>query len=287
VGKPLGSVYQRGRMRTVLITGCSSGIGADLALGLRDRGWRVFASCRKLPDCLSLRDKGFESPCIDYTNSDSIAAGLDNVIKATGGTLDAVVHNGAFAMLGAVEDVPPEALRACLETNVIGWHDLTTRVLPIMRAQGHGRIVYVSSVLGMVPAPWRGAYVASKFALEGLVHTLRLEMRDTPIKIVTVAPGPITSKIRQNAIPHFERWVKWRESARVVQYEKRLLKRLYEDTGPDRFELSPRSVTRQIVHALEAERPRARYHVTVPTHMMAVARRILPVRALDWLLSKA
>ncbi len=236
---------------------------------------------------MALRDEGFESPCIDYTNPDSISAGLNEVLAATGGTLDAVVQNGAFAMLGAVEDVPPEALRACFETNVIGWHDLTKRVLPVMRAQGHGRIVYVSSVLGMVPAPWRGAYVASKFALEGLVHTLRLEMRDTPIKIVTVAPGPITSKIRQNAIPHFEKWVDWRVSPRVRQYENRLLKRLYEDTGPDRFELSPQAVTQQIAHALEAKRPRARYHVTAPTHMMAVARRVLPVRALDWLLSKA
>ena len=266
--------------KSILITGCSSGIGYDAAHGLRDAGWRVFASCRKAADCERLRAEGFDSPLLDYDDPDTLAAGLAEVLEATGGTLDALYNNGAFACPGAAEDLPRDALRAIFETNLFGVHDLTCRVIPVMRAQGHGRIVNCSSVLGLVPLKWRGAYVATKHALEGLTDVLRLEMADTPIKVITLEPGPITAKIRQNAIPHFERWIDWKSSARAEQYQT-LLDRLYKDSGPDLFELPASAVTKKLRHALEHPRPKPRYYVTTPTYLMGALKRVLPTRLLD------
>lgn len=268
--------------RVVLITGCSSGIGLDAAQTLQTRGWRVFAACRKAEDCARLQAEGLESPQLDYADPDSIETALTQVLAATGGRLDALFNNGAFASPGAVEDLPVGALREIFEANVFGWHDLTRRVIPVMRAQGHGRIVQCSSVLGFAALPWRGAYVASKFALEGLTHVLRLEMADTPIRIILIEPGPVTSRIRENSIPHFERWIDWKRSPRRAQYEGSLMKRLYrETTKPDRFELPASAVSAKLVHALESPQPRVRYFVTTPTWFMAVLVRILPLRWLD------
>ena len=272
--------------RTLLITGCSSGIGYDAANAMRARGWRVFASCRKPEDCERLRSEGFESPLIDYESSETIATGLDEVLGATNGKLDALFNNGAFACPGAVEDLPTDALREIFEANVFGWHELSRRVIPVMRAQGFGRIVQNSSVLGFVTMPWRGAYVSTKFAIEGLTDTLRIEMKDTGIKIILIEPGPVTSKIRENAIPHFERWIDWEASPRAEQYRSTLLKRLYESNGPDPFELPASAVSRKLVHALESPRPRARYYVTFPTYLMGTLRRVLPTRLLDSVLLK-
>ena len=272
--------------KTVLITGCSSGIGYDAAHFLSARGWRVFATCRQDSDCARLRDEGLDSFVLDYADPDSITTALAEVLQRSNGRLDALYNNGAFACPGATEDLPREGLRAVFETNVFGYHDLTRQVIPIMRAQGFGRIVNCSSVLGLVAMKWRGAYVASKFALEGLTDVLRIEMSDTPIKVILIEPGPITSKIRQNAIGPFEKWIDWRNSARAQQYET-LRERLYRDTGPDRFELPARAVSKKLAHALEAPNPKARYFVTTPTYLMNVARRILTTNALDWLLKKS
>jgi NAD(P)-dependent dehydrogenase (short-subunit alcohol dehydrogenase family) len=272
--------------RSILITGCSSGIGLAAAMKLREEDWRVFASCKQQVDCDRLRTMGFEAPRIDYTDTGSIHQGLNEVLEATDGTLDALFNNGAHAIPGAVEDIPTDALRSIFEANFFGWHELTRSLLPIMRAQGHGRIIQCSSVLGLVTMPWRGAYNASKFALEGLTDTLRIEMRDTNIKIVLIEPGPITSKIRENAIPHFERWINWKDTARAPHYETNLLSRLYNSNGPDPFELPPEAVVQKLLQALESKRPRARYFVTTPTYVMAGLRRLLPTWALDWVLSR-
>jgi NAD(P)-dependent dehydrogenase (short-subunit alcohol dehydrogenase family) len=272
--------------RSILITGCSSGIGLAAAMKLREEDWRVFASCKQQVDCDRLRTMGFEAPHIDYTDTGSIHQGLNEVLEATDGTLDALFNNGAHAIPGAVEDIPTDALRSIFEANFFGWHELTRSLLPIMRAQGHGRIIQCSSVLGLVTMPWRGAYNASKFALEGLTDTLRIEMRDTNIKIVLIEPGPITSKIRENAIPHFERWINWKDTARAPHYETNLLSRLYNSNGPDPFELPPEAVVQKLLQALESKRPRARYFVTTPTYVMAGLRRLLPTWALDWVLSR-
>jgi len=276
--------------RSVLITGAASGIGFNAAQNLRDAGWRVFAACRNPQDCAQLRAMGFMAPHIDYSDATSIENGLAEVLEATGGRLDALFNNGAFAIPGAVEDLPTDALRANFEANLFGWHDLTTRVIPVMRAQGprgQGRIVNCSSILGLVAAPWRGSYNATKFALEGLTDTLRLEMRDTDIHIVTLGPGPITSAFRKNAARQFERWIDWEASPRAAQYRETLVARLYRDGGPDPFELPPDAVSRKLRHALEHPRPKRRYHVTTPAYLLDAARRVLPTRALDWLLAKA
>jgi len=266
--------------KSILITGSSSGIGFDAAHGLRAAGWRVFASCRKAEDCARLRAEGFESPRIDYTDADSIVTGLAETLEATGGTLDALYNNGAYACPGAVEDLPVGALREIFETNVFGWHELTRLVVPVMRAQGHGRIINCSSVLGLVGFRWRGAYVATKFALEGLTDVLRQELSNTRIKVSLIEPGPITSKFRENAVPHFEKWVDWENSPRRDAYKEEL-ERLYTQTEPGKFELPASAVTKKLLHALTSPRPKPRYYVTTPTYMIGFLRRMLSTRMLD------
>jgi NAD(P)-dependent dehydrogenase (short-subunit alcohol dehydrogenase family) len=270
--------------RTLLITGSSSGIGLDAARGMAARGWRVFATCRKEADCARLRAEGLESFVLDYADEGSIAAAVEEVARRTGGRLDALFNNGAHACPGLLEDLPRGALREIFEVNLFGYHDLTRRVLPLMRAAGGGRIVNCSSVLGLVGIRWRGAYVATKFAMEGLTDVLRLEMAGTGIHPILIEPGPITSRIRVNAVAHFERWIDWRNSHRAADYPP-LLARLYADTpAPDRFELPASAVTAKLAQALESRRPRPRYYVTTPTYIAAITRRVLPTRLLDRLL---
>ena len=272
--------------RSILITGCSSGIGLDAARGLKARGWRVFATCRQEADCERLRGEGLESFRLDYADEASIEAAVAETLRRTGGTLDALYNNGAFACPGAVEDLPRGALREIFETNLFGYHDLTRRVIPVMRAQGHGRIVNCSSVLGLVGMTWRGAYVATKFAMEGLTDVLRIEMKGTGIEVILIEPGPIATRIRENAVPHFERWIDWENSARRDQYVS-LRGRLYGvKTKKDAFELGPEAVTAKLIRALEDRRPKPRYYVTTPTYLMGFLRRVLPTRALDWLIAK-
>ena len=271
--------------RSILITGCSSGIGFDAAQGLAARGWRVFATCRQEADAARLRGIGLESFVLDYADSASIAAAVAEVSSRTGGRLDALYNNGAIACPGAVEDLPTAALRANFEVNLFGYHDLILQVIPMMRAQGAGRIINCSSVLGLVPMKWRGAYVATKYAVEGLTDVLRLEMEGTGIRVILIEPGPITSSIRKNSIPHFERWIDWKASARAAEYDG-LRARLYEKRGPDRFELPASAVTAKLIHALESPKPHARYFVTKATYLMNIARRVLPTAALDWLIRR-
>lgn len=266
--------------KSILITGCSSGIGLDAAHGFRALGWRVFASCRQRADCDRLRDLGFDAPLIDYADSETIKGGLAEVLAATGGTLDVLYNNGAFACPAAVEDLPRDAMRSIFEVNVFGYHELSNLVIPVMRKAGHGRIINCSSVLGLVALKWRGAYIATKFALEGLTDVLRVEMADTAIKVILIEPGPITSDIRKNAIPHFERWIDWKNSARAAQYVE-LRERLYSENGPDTFELPANAVTKKLIHAATSAKPKARYYVTKPTYLMGFLRRILSTRGLD------
>ena len=274
-------------MKSILITGCSSGIGYDAAHGLKRAGWRVFATCRKAEDCARLEAEGLESFPLDVTEEASIKAALAEALSRTGGTLDALYNNAAFACPGAVEDLPAGALREIFEVNLFGLQELTRHVIPVMRAQGHGRILQCSSVLGLVGIRWRGAYVATKFALEGLTDVLRLEMRDTGIKVVLIEPGPIPSQIRANSIPHFERWIDWKNSPRRDQYEANLLKRLYEPSAKkDTFQLPAAAVTAKILIALTVKNPRPRYYVTNATWISGIAKRILPTRILDWVMMK-
>ncbi|WP_394197284.1 SDR family NAD(P)-dependent oxidoreductase [Litoreibacter albidus] len=272
--------------KTILITGCSSGIGYDAAHALHKRGWRVFATCRSQADCDRLISEGLESFPLDQSDTASMTAAVEETLSRTGGTLDALFNNAAFGFPAAVEDVPTDALRSIFETNLFGYHELTRQVIPIMRAQGHGRILNCSSVLGFAALKMRGAYNSTKFAMEGLTDTLRIEMRGTGIDIVLIQPGPITSKLRQNSIPHFEKWINWQASARKQEYEDKVLKRLYEDRGTDRFELPASAVSDKVWQALTDESPKARYKITTPTYLMAVLKRILPTRMTDWLIDR-
>ncbi|BAQ18758.1 SDR family oxidoreductase [Methyloceanibacter caenitepidi] len=270
---------------SVLITGCSSGIGLAAAETMKTRGWRVFATAREPEDLARLKDEvGVESVYLDYTEPDSIAAAADHVRAATDGTLTALFNNGAYGQAGAIEDLPTEALRAQFEANVFGWHDLTRRVIAPMRARNEGRIVQCSSVLGLLAAPYRGAYCASKFAIEALTDTLRMELKDTGIHVSLIEPGPIRTRFIETAIKHYKQNIDMENSAHAEIYRERLAK--MEDGGQMAFKLEPEAVCRRLVHALEAKRPKTRYYVTVPTFVGAYLRRILPTRALDFVAAK-
>jgi NAD(P)-dependent dehydrogenase (short-subunit alcohol dehydrogenase family) len=264
-------------MRSVLITGCSSGIGYDAARTLHERGWRVFATCRRDEDCARLRGTGLESFRLDYADERSLQEAVAEVEQRTGGTLDALFNNGAYAIPGALEDVPRDALRAIFETNLFGPVDLIQRCLPMLHASRDARVVNCSSVLGFAALSFRGAYNATKFAMEGVTDTLRRECKRDPIKYILIEPGPIGTRMRQNAAVQFERWIDWERSRKRRVYEKTMIPRLYNtDAARDRFELPPSAVTKKLIHALEAKRPRARYFVTLPTYFAYLATRLLP-----------
>ena len=270
-------------MKSILITGCSSGIGYDCAKTLHQMGWTVFASCRKPEDCARLEAEGIRSPLIDLADPASLDGAIERIVAETGGTLDALFNNGAFAIPGAVEDLPTDGLREIFQTNLFSYHELTRQVIPIMRAQGHGRILNCSSVLGIVALRYRGAYNSTKFAMEGLSDTLRVEMQGTGIHVVLIEPGPITSKIRENARGQYEKWIEpiidhspWEDFYKTTARE-----RLYRDTGKDRYELGPEAVLHKLIHAIESPRPRPRYYVTTPTYFAGTLKRLLPTRWFD------
>ncbi len=274
--------------KEILITGCSTGIGYETAHQLRLRGYRVFATARKPEDVERLQKEGLEACQLDLDSSESITAALDWVLEQTGGTLYALFNNGAYGQPGAVEDLTRDVLRQQLETNLLGWHELTCKVLPIMRKQGYGRIIQNSSVLGLITLKYRGAYNCSKFALEGLTDTLRQELHGSNIFVSLVEPGPITSQFRVNAYEAFKANIDAEHSAHKSVYEavdRRLAKKDLE-RGNDPFTLGPEAVVKRVVHALESKRPKERYYVTVPTYLFAYLRRILSARWLDYILRR-
>ncbi|MFA7097280.1 MAG: SDR family oxidoreductase [Gammaproteobacteria bacterium] len=269
--------------KTILITGCSTGIGRHAAEGLAARGYRVFATARKAEDVEALRAAGLESLQLDLDDSASINAAVDEVLHRTGGTLDALFNNGAYGQPGAVEDLRRDVLRAQFETNLFGTLELTNRIIPVMRAQGHGRIIQNSSLLGLVALPYRGAYNASKFALEGLTDTLRLELAGSGIHVCLIEPGPIESRFRANAYAAFKRNIDAAGSVHRLRYEAQ--ERRLTKVGPAApFTEPPSAVLKRLIHALEDPRPKPHYYVTVPTWFFAIARRVLPVRLLDQVL---
>lgn len=265
--------------RSVLITGCSSGIGRSLAFGLHARGYRVFAAVRRPEDVAALVAAGVESMPLDLASSESIQHAVDDMLARTGNELYGLVNNGAYAQPGAVEDLSRAALRAQFETNLFGTHELTARLLPVFRAANAGRIIQISSILGLICLPYRGAYNASKYALEALSDTLRLELRDTHIRVCLIEPGPIDTSLREKSMVAFASRVDRQRSAHRDRYEV-LLRRLAAP-GRTRFALPPEAVLKRVIHALEAPRPRIRYYVTFPTYLFAVLRRVLPARVLD------
>ncbi len=272
--------------RSLLITGCSSGIGHAAAHALAARGWRVFATVRAEADVARLREEGLEALPLDLADSASIEAAVEEVRERTAGRLTALFNNGAYGQPGAVEDLSRAVLREQLETNLLGTHELTTRVLPMMRAQGHGRIVQNSSVLGFAALPYRGAYVCSKFALEGLTDTLRQELAGSGIHVSLIQPGPITSRFRENAYRAFRANIDTAHSAHAATYRK-VEARLASQDGKAPFTLGPDAVVEKLIHALESPRPRPRYAVTLPTHLFAALKRVLSTQGMDRVLLRS
>ncbi|MDX1252692.1 MAG: SDR family oxidoreductase [Gammaproteobacteria bacterium] len=272
------------KTKSILITGCSTGIGRCVAEGLEARGYRVFATARKAEDVEALQEKGLESLRLDLDDSDSIHAAVDEVLARTGGRIYALFNNAGYGQPGAVEDLRREVLRAQFETNLFGVLELTNRIIPIMRAQGQGRIIQNSSLLGLAAMPYRGAYNASKFALEGLTDTLRLELAGSGIHVSLIEPGPIKSRFRANAHAAYKRNIDPEHSAHRERYAN-LERRLAKQGPAAPFTLPPEAVLKKVIHALESPRPKIRYYVTVPTHFIGTIRRALPYRALDRVLA--
>lgn len=271
---------------SIIVTGCSSGIGAFCARALKADGWRVFATVRRPEDLVALESDGIEALLMDYTRHDSITALVATVSQRTGGRIDALFNNGAYGQPGAVEDLPTEVLRQQFETNVFGWHELTRQVIPLMRAQGHGRIVQCSSILGIVPYRWRGAYTASKFALEGLSITLRMELQGSGIHVSLIEPGPIASRFTVNALAHIRNNIDLEASVHAADYTRQLAR--LEGSGPvNRHKLGPEAVYKVLRHALTAARPRPHYPVTTPAKQGILLKKLLPAnlfyRLMHWL----
>ena len=272
-------------MRSVVITGCSSGIGRCVAAGLRERGYRVFATTRKREDVDALDRDGYESVQLDLACPASISAAFEHICEKTGGRIYALFNNGAYGQTGAVEDLSGDVLREQFETNLFGTHELTRLIIPVMRVQGEGRIIQNSSVLGFVALKYRGAYCASKYALEGLSDAMRMELKGTGIRVSIIEPGPIMSHFRGNAFASYQRTID-RDSSPHSDNYRRMEKRLQVEGPAVPFTLGPEAVLRVVIHALESRRPRDRYYVTFPTYLFAGLKRILPGRVMDKILER-
>jgi NAD(P)-dependent dehydrogenase (short-subunit alcohol dehydrogenase family) len=272
--------------KTILITGCSSGIGRHCAISLHKKGYRVFATARKAEDVAQLQALGLTALELDLSSSDSIKSAVKQIFSMTGHQLFALFNNAGFAQPGAIEDISRDAIRAQFETNVFGTLELTNAVLPIMRRQGYGRIIQNSSVLGFISLPFRGAYNASKYALEGLTDTLRLELNSTAIKVSLIEPGPIASNFRSQAYSQFIQNINLSNSPFRALYAS-ISKHLENSATHPPFTLGPEAVEKALLHALEAKRPKIRYYVTFPTHLFSFLKRSLSHRLLDKILLRA
>lgn len=271
--------------KSILITGCSrGGIGYATALALKERGHRVFATARSPEEVQRLRNAGFEAFRLDVTDTETIDNALDAVLACTGGTLDALFNNAGYGQPGALEDVPTQALREQFETNVFGLHELTRRVIPVMRRQGHGRIIQHSSVLGLISLRFRGAYNASKYAIEGLCDTLRLELMGENIHVSTLNTGPVRSRFRDNATKKFLGSIDMEHSVHKTEYESEVLKRKTQKEEKDRFTKDPDVVVERVIHALESKKPKPRYYITTATYLLGNFKRLLCTSCLDRLL---
>lgn len=270
---------------SIIVTGASSGIGAYCACALKAEGWRVFATVRKQEDRTSLEAEGIETFLMDYTQVDTIDALVGEVLARTGGTLDALFNNGAYGQPGAVEDLTTDVLRRQFDANFFGWHDLTRRVIPVMRRQGHGRIVQCSSILGLVPYPWRGAYNASKHALEALSLTMAMELYGSGIHVSLLEPGPIESRFTANALSHVEANIDLEGSLHRKEYQRQLARLRGERTGM-KGKLGPDAVYRDLRHALTSPRPKPHYVITRPARQGVLLKRLLPAGLLYRLLAR-
>ena len=267
-------------MKNILITGCSSGIGHCVAHGLKDRGYRVLATARKEQDIAQLASEGLEVLHLVVSDSRSIQALVTEVHERCQGELYAVFHNGAYGQPGAVEDLSRVTLEKQFATNFFGWVELNNLLIPLLRKQAAARIIFNSSVLGIISLPYRGAYNSSKYAIEGMADTLRLELNSSNIDVSLIEPGPVTSDFRKNALAALKTNVDIENSVHAKKYQGQI-KRM-EKVGPSApFTLPADAVLKKVIHALESKKPKAHYYVTFPTYLFGFLKRILPTRWLD------
>ena len=264
----------------VLITGCSSGIGLNAAQFLQNSKYHVITTARTIDEVKELKQNGFTAYLMDMSDSVSIKSAMLEILEFTDNKIYALFNNAGYGQPGAVEDLSRKVIRSQFETNVFGVLELTNIIVKVMRSQGYGRLIFNSSLLGIVAMPYRGAYNASKFALEGLFDTMRLELKDTNIKVSIIEPGPIESEFRKNSLVKFEENIDMENSSHKQKY-KGMLERLANKNTTTPFTLPATSVTNKLMHALESSRPKAHYPVTVPAYLAFWLRRILPTYLLD------
>ncbi len=274
-----------GQQRWVVVTGASSGIGRDIALTLYQYDYRVIATARREEDLEELRRLGLTVCALELADPQSVDSAIHEILKHCDNTLYALINNAAYGQPGAVEDIRRDTLEQQFAVNLFGTHQLTVGLLPALKQQPGGRLVNISSVLGLVAFPWQGAYNASKFALEGLTDTLRLELHRSAVKVSLIEPGPIRSRFRHNALGAFQQDVNWQESAHADDYQ-RVTDYYAASDHPTPFTGPPALVTKRVLHALSSPRPQPRYYVTLPTYVLAACRRLLPWRWLDRLMVK-
>lgn len=270
-------------MKNVLVTGCSSGIGYCVAKGLKERGYKVFATARKDEDIARLQAEGLKVIKLDYSSSESVNDCVNELMLRTNNEIYAVFNNGGYGQVGAIEDLSREVIEQQFATNVFGWIELTNRVIPLMRHAGEGRIIFNSSVLGLIALPYRGAYNATKYAIEGFADTLRLELRKTDIDVALIEPGPIESDFRKNSLQKLKKNVAIESSFHRNNYQREL-KRLEKQGHAVPFTLPASAVLDKVIHALESPKPKAHYYVTFPTYLFGYLKRLLPAKWLDKIL---
>ena len=274
------------KTKNILITGCSSGIGKDVAITLHNKGWRVFATCRSKTDCTFYTKLGIESFPLDLLKEESINCAVNLVKEKTKSQLDVLFNNGAYAIPGAIQDIPRSAMREIFEVNVFGQIDLINRCIPLMMNSDYPKVINCSSVLGFISLPYRGLYSATKYSIEALTDALRRENYDSKIKFVLIQPGPINTDIKKKSIKHFEKWIDWKKSVHQKTYENKVIKRLYDNNYKDSFnsyELQPDEVTKILINVLNSKKPKARYKITIQTKIAQIMTKLLPTNTLDWL----
>lgn len=273
------------KTKNILITGCSSGIGKNVAITLHNKGWRVFATCRSKTDCTFFTKLGIESFPLDLLKEESINCAVNLVKEKTKSQLDVLFNNGAYAIPGAIQDIPRSAMREIFEVNVFGQIDLINRCIPLMMNSDYPKVINCSSVLGFISLPYRGLYSATKYSIEALTDALRRENYDSKIKFVLIQPGPISTDIKKKSIKHFEKWIDWKKSIHQKTYENKVIKRLYDNNYKDSFnsyELQPDEVTKILINVLNSKKPKARYKITIQTKIAQIMIKLLPTNTLDW-----
>ena len=273
------------KTKNILITGCSSGIGKNVAITLHNKGWRVFATCRSKTDCTFFTKLGIESFPLDLLKEESINCAVNLVKEKTKSQLDVLFNNGAYAIPGAIQDIPRSAMREIFEVNVFGQIDLINRCIPLMMNSDYPKVINCSSVLGFISLPYRGLYSATKYSIEALTDALRRENYDSKIKFVLIQPGPINTDIKKKSIKHFEKWIDWKKSIHQKTYENKVIKRLYDNNYKDSFnsyELQPDEVTKILINVLNSKKPKARYKITIQTKIAQIMIKLLPTNTLDW-----